>query len=173
MDPTRWKLKAEAFRLWLPVVVSLCAISLTIYQAAATRRHQRLSVEPRLEVKISVASDGSLVYALANNGFGPAVLKDITLTLDGAPVGPDGLPTCAKIDAALSRSAPEWDTSCFDKEGDFIIPAGDTETIYASRRAPEANGPDADQARRAAEEYLRVGMTGTYCSFYDECFRLE
>ena len=54
------------------VVISLCAISLTVYQAMATRRHQRLGVQPRLEVNVAASRDGGLVSKLVNNGFGPA-----------------------------------------------------------------------------------------------------
>ena len=170
MEPTRWRLYSEAARMWLPVVISLCAISLTVFQAMATRRHQRLSVQPRLEVNVAASRDGSLVYTLVNNGFGPAVLKDVEFTVDGAPIGPDGPASCARIDAALDRGEPDWDTSCFDKEGDFVIPAGAEETIYASRRSATSPGAAVPPS---SEEYLRVGMIGTYCSFYDECFALE
>ena len=48
----RWKLWAEAFRLWVPILVSLCAICLTVFQAMSTRRHTRLSVQPRLDWRI-------------------------------------------------------------------------------------------------------------------------
>jgi hypothetical protein len=43
-EDRRWKLWAEAVRLWVPIVVSLCAIGLTVFQARATMRHMRLSV---------------------------------------------------------------------------------------------------------------------------------
>lgn len=170
MDRTRWKLYAEAFRLWLPIVLSLCAMSLTIYQASVMRRHQRLSVTPHLALNVSVTREGNLVYTLANVGFGPAVLKDIAFTIDGKPIGPDGLETCAKVDAALSRGAPDWDTGCFDKAGDFVIPAGAEETIYASTRAPASTLPPVPPR---SEEYLRFGVVGNYCSFYDDCWKLE
>ena len=72
--PVRWKLYAEAFRLWFPLVISLCAISLTVFQAMSTRRHARLSVQPRIEWRISEdAVPGILELSLANVGFGPLV----------------------------------------------------------------------------------------------------
>jgi hypothetical protein len=170
MDATRWRLFLEAVRIWLPVVISVCAISLTIYQAAANRRHQRLSVQPRLELNVAVSRDGGFVYTLVNHGFGPGILREVGFTLDGAPIGPDGPATCARLDAALGRGAPDWETSCFDKEGDFIIPAGDEVTVYGSRWSKEAAPADPPTA---PVEYLRVRMTGTYCSFYEDCFTLE
>ncbi len=175
MDPeperTRLRLFAEAFRLWAPIVVSLCAIGLTLFQAAQTRRHARLSVQPRLEWRVETDSAGTLGYSLVNNGFGPAVLTDLTLAVDGTPVGPDGLETCGRIAALLGRSDPaRWETHCFDKEGDLVIRAGDRITIFASRAVP---GSPATEPPPAREDYLRVTASGRYCSFYDECWPLE
>jgi hypothetical protein len=165
----RWKFRAEAVRLWVPIVVSLCAIGLTVFQARATMRHMRLSVQPRLAWNIAVARHGEIGYSLRNDGFGPAVLQSLTLELDGRPVGPDGPETCAKLDAALGRGAPLWETHCFDMEGDYVIRAGDTVLVYGSRVAP---GAEAD-AEVTPEQYLRVTPAGTYCSFYDECWELK
>ena len=76
MDPgneVRWRLYAEAVRTWLPIIISLCAISLTIYQAYTTRRHTRLSVQPRLGWR-SIDDRRRDTYSLVNDGFGPAIL---------------------------------------------------------------------------------------------------
>ncbi len=170
MDPTRWKLYLEAVRLWVPIIVSLCAITMTVSQAMATRRHQRLSVQPRLDWKVDVTRDGEATYALANVGFGPAVLKSLTLTVDGKPVGPDGPATCAAIDTALGRGAPGWLTSCFDMEDEYVIPAGNSVLIYASLKAP---GSTATAPAMSPETYLRLAARGTYCSFYDDCWSLK
>jgi hypothetical protein len=47
----RWKLWAEAFRAWFPIVISVCAISLTIFQA--------------------MPAGGTRV------GFGPAIMSEV------------------------------------------------------------------------------------------------
>ena len=170
MDPTRWRLYAEAFRLWVPILVSLCAISLTIFQAMATRHHQRLSVQPRLDWNIEAGREGDIAYSLVNNGVGPAVLKSLILTVDGKPVGPDGPATCAAVDAAIGRGLPDWDTGCFDMVEDFVIRAGTSVVVYASRRA---TGLPAEPLRVPPEEYLRLGVVGRYCSFYEDCWELD
>ncbi|HVL20555.1 MAG TPA: hypothetical protein VM422_06165, partial [Amaricoccus sp.] len=133
MDPgneVRWKLYAEAVRTWLPLVISACAISLTIYQAYNTRRHTRLSVQPRLDWTIDVTPDGGINYSLLNNGFGPAILRSLNLRLDGEVVGPDGPATCGEIDRRLGRGGDAWDTGCFDMEGDFVIRPGNGVVVY-------------------------------------------
>jgi hypothetical protein len=173
MDPgneVRWKLYAEAVRSWLPVVISLCAISLTIYQAYNTRRHTRLSVQPRLDWSVTVDDGGAVTYGLVNNGFGPALLTELTLLLDGEPVGPDGPATCAELDRRLGREGDAWSTACFDMEGEFVLRPADKVTVYASRQAEGASGLGRPLG---PEEYLRVTAEGRYCSFYEECWALE
>ena len=156
-NQVRWKLWAEAFRLWVPIIVSLSAISLTVFQAMHTRRHARLSVQPRLDWSVAVGRTGDLTYSLVNDGFGPAVLKRLDLEIDGATVGPDGPATCAEIDRRLGREGDAWDTRCFDMEGEFVLRAGDTVVIYASERAAGAPGLDAPPA---PEDYLRLSPRG-------------
>jgi hypothetical protein len=173
MDPgneVRWKLFAEVVRAWLPIVISLCAISLTIYQAYNTRRHTRLSVRPRLDWSVQVDRHGEVTYALVNDGFGPAVLTGITLLVDGEPIGPDGPATCVEINRRLAREADAWETSCFDMEGDFVLRPGDSVTVYGSRRVEGAPGLGRPLG---PEEYLRVTAEGRYCSFYEECWPLK
>jgi hypothetical protein len=166
----RWRLYAEAFRTWMPIVVSISAISLTIFQAMATRRHMRLSVQPRLDWTVQVQRGGAVTYSLTNDGFGPAVLTELALAVDGEIVGPDGPATCEEVDRRLGRESDAWDTSCFDMEGEFVIRASDAVVIYASHPAEGAPGLASPVG---PEAYLRLTPRGRYCSFYDECWSLE
>ena len=74
MDPgagVRWKLYLEAARAWIPIVISVCAISFTIYQGMLSRRHTKLSVQPRVDWRIEEdAVGGTLALSLVNVGFG-------------------------------------------------------------------------------------------------------
>jgi hypothetical protein len=171
-NEVRWKLVAEAVRTWLPIVISVCAISLTIFQAYTARRHTRLSVQPRLDWTVNLGPDGGIAYSLVNDGFGPAILRSLDLELDGEVVGPDGPATCAEIDRRLGREGDAWDTRCFDMEGDFVIRAGNSIVVYESRRAATAPAP-AGAGPLGPEDYLRLMPEGRYCSFYDDCWTLE
>jgi len=74
------------------LVVAICALFLTVYQAHLSRRHNRISVSPSLTSFASRKSDeghGELRLELRNNGLGPAlidsfrfVLDDVDLTFD-------------------------------------------------------------------------------------------
>lgn len=168
-ERTRFKLYAEAFRAWVPIVVSLCAISLTVFQAASTRRHARLSVQPRLGWSIDVSPDGTVRYGLVNEGLGPAIITSLALTVDGKEVGPDGPATCAAVDRLIGREGPVWDTHCFDMIEDYVLRAGDSVMVYASQLAAGATGVDAPLG---PETYLRVRAKVRYCSFYEDCWTL-
>jgi hypothetical protein len=175
MDPlndVRWKLYAEALRTWLPLVISVCAISLTIYQAYNTRRHTRLSVQPRLDWTVQLGPDGGIAYSLVNDGFGPAILRELNVKLDGEVVGPDGPATCAEIDRRLGREGDAWDTACFDMEGEYVIRAGNGVVVYESQRAAGAPAP-AGTPPLGPEDYLRLMPEGGYCSFYEDCWELK
>ena len=173
MDPgneVRWRLYAEAVRSWLPIIISLCAISMTIYQVSATRRHTRLSVQPRLGWSIDVGPTGEMTYSLVNDGLGPAILTELDLRVDDEVVGPDGPATCAEVDRRLGREGDGWETGCFDMEEDFVLRAGDSVVVYASRLAEGATGLPGPPR---PEEYLRLTPEARYCSFYEECWPLK
>jgi len=168
-DSTRWKLYAEAFRAWVPIIVSLCAITLTVFQASTMRRHTRLSVQPRLGWSVQVEPDGALTYSLVNDGLGPAIITKFDFAVDGEVVGPDGPASCQEIDRRLGREGDGWDTSCFDMEEDYVLRAGDRLVVYNSRPAAgQAGAP----ANLGPDLYLRVRANVRYCSFYEDCWTL-
>jgi hypothetical protein len=171
MDPfgdVRWKLWAEAFRAWVPIVVSVCAISLTVFQAAATRRHARLSVQPRLDWHVEQDSGaGTIILRLVNVGFGPAVIDRVALSFDGEDLGPPEK-ACPELDRRLGREGDAWDTGCAAISGDLVLPAGDSVILYASRPAAQAAGHRAEPIDAA-----KLTVDARYCSFYEECWQLR
>jgi hypothetical protein len=173
MDPggERWKLWAEAFRLWIPVVISLCAISLTIFQAMSTRRHARLSVQPRIDWRIEMdAATGQITLSLVNVGFGPGVVSGVAVVVDGEPIPATGTDACLEVSRRIGRDGDAWDTACFANESEYVLRAGDSILVYGSRPAPAHAGAD-----HTAElvDYHRFGVTGRYCSFYEDCWEIS
>jgi hypothetical protein len=167
---TGWKLFAEVVRLWLPVLVSVCAISLTLFQAATMRRHARLSVQPRLEWRLAEETrSGLFEISLANVGLGPAIVKSLAIRLDGTPKPLADLAACDEIGAALGRSRDDFDTRCFVQQNDRVIPAGTELPLFRSEPAPGRAAPD----EAALPDYRRFSVSGTYCSFYEECWQIE
>jgi len=70
------------------LLVAACALFLTINGSRATRRHNRLSVQPRLSAFAETtenAVSGVAIYkvALRNSGLGPAFIKRFEVLWDG------------------------------------------------------------------------------------------
>lgn len=78
---------------WLSVaavVTSLCALTITIYQAYLQRKQQYASVMPVLDSYLSNGSqeDGTYLFEfkIANYGVGPAFIQKAEIVFDGHPV---------------------------------------------------------------------------------------
>lgn len=54
--------------------------------------------------------------------------------------------------------------------GEGVIRAGDRLVLYRSEPLP---GQAGKVSVDALAEYRRFGATGTYCSFYEECWEIE
>lgn len=74
---------------YVSVVISICAFFLTMYQARATWKHNRLTVHPRLTTFTNIEHNLEnpaitiVTVLLMNNGLGPAIIKSFELLLDG------------------------------------------------------------------------------------------
>ena len=76
------------------VVVAICAtviavvsLAVSVYEARATRRHNRISVRPFLELRVGLSQGRMAGLQLINAGLGPAAITRTVLTLDGEPLG--------------------------------------------------------------------------------------
>lgn len=79
------------------VVVSLCALLLTVYTAWLSRRHNLISIRPRLAsfVQNGLGNEPEgdpylrIDVGLTNTGLGPALISSYELLVDGVPVPAD------------------------------------------------------------------------------------
>ena len=76
------------------IVVAICAtviavlsLAVSVYEARATRRHDRISVRPFLELRVGLRQGSTAGLQLINAGLGPAAITKTVLTLDGKPLG--------------------------------------------------------------------------------------
>lgn len=82
----------EVIAAWASIIIACCALGLTIWQARITRKHNRLSVTPLLNVTKSRSMDDDEPYfalKLRNQGTGPAVIKSYSLLYKGKEVPVD------------------------------------------------------------------------------------
>jgi hypothetical protein len=76
------------------VVVAICAtviavlsLAVSVYEARATRRHNRVSVRPFLELRAGFPQGRKAGLQLINSGLGPAAITRTLLALDDEPLG--------------------------------------------------------------------------------------
>ena len=76
------------------IVVAICAtviavlsIAVSVSEARAARRHDRISVRPFLELRVGLRQGRTAGLQLINAGLGPAVITKTVLTLDSESLG--------------------------------------------------------------------------------------
>ncbi len=66
------------------VLVGLCALAVSIYEANIFRKQQKAAVWPYLE--LSYSNVGGFSYIITNKGVGPALIKWVIIKVDGEPI---------------------------------------------------------------------------------------
>jgi hypothetical protein len=84
-------------------VIAVLALAVSVYEARATRRHDRISVRPFLELRVGLRQGSTAGLQLINAGLGPAAITKTVLTLDGDPLG-ESARRASTYSAASSRS---------------------------------------------------------------------
>jgi hypothetical protein len=76
------------------IVVAICAtviavlsLTVSVYEARVTRRHDRISVRPFLALRVGLRQGQVAGLQLTNAGLGPAAITKTVLTLDGESLG--------------------------------------------------------------------------------------
>jgi hypothetical protein len=79
------------------IVVAICAtviavlsLAVSVDEARATRRHNRITVRPFLELRVGLPQGGKAGLQLINAGLGPAAITRTVLSLDGQSLGEYG-----------------------------------------------------------------------------------
>jgi hypothetical protein len=72
------------------MVIAFAALFLSVWQAYQYRKHNELSVKPFLQLISEMAAGEPANGILINNaGFGPAIIKDFRIYVDGKLMQPD------------------------------------------------------------------------------------
>jgi hypothetical protein len=69
------------------VVIAVASLAVSAYVAWATRKHNRLSVQPHLGLTTTFPVGGTAGLRLTNSGLGPARITSSQLTYNGEPFG--------------------------------------------------------------------------------------
>ncbi len=78
----KFKLSSESVISMSAIVIAVASISISVWQGLETKKHNRLSVRPNLEIYFTRGSE-STGFLLINTGLGPAMIKDNAIWCDG------------------------------------------------------------------------------------------
>ncbi len=107
------------------VIIALASLVVTLMEARASRKHNRQSVRPVLQiVRVRLHDDTRTGLKVRNVGLGPAVIVGTTVLLDGNPVGRWDRETFVHLVGA-NKPAPFF-SSLYDKA---VIPPGDEQFL--------------------------------------------
>lgn len=139
------------------LLVSVCAVIVSIYGAALDRQAARASVWPHVELSLSVGDTGA-IFDLMNTGVGPAQIHFIQFTVSGRPA--DGWRT---VFAAILDKAPT--AYAISTASERVLPAGGQIRLLHLPR--EALPPD------FMTRLTRIGARICYGSAFDERWQLD
>ena len=83
-------------------VIALAALGVSVYEARATRKHNRYSVRPKLKLTTTFPVGKKAGLILSNSGLGPADVTASSLSLDGVELGAFDERTVNKVRDSLS-----------------------------------------------------------------------
>ncbi|HEY0671017.1 MAG TPA: hypothetical protein VGD27_02060 [Longimicrobiales bacterium] len=151
----------------LTLVIAFAAIGLAIWEGAENRRHNRLSVQPRLGAEINTGRDtaGEFVsMSIENTGLGPAVVTSFHIYFDGVrqdTVTAGGrMPWQSAIDAFAAAGA-HINAHAFGT--DYYFPAGRQQILFQAVRPKGETRANA----ALADILTRLALQICYCSIYN------
>ncbi len=156
MDAETWISLASA-------AVALAALGLTVWEAKANRRHNRLSVAPRLRLDFAVHPENEDVsISLVNAGLGPAIIDSMELMLDRQPTTKELATLSDVARAAGVRGTLRFATVL---SGEVLNNGARLELISMDRSVFQSR-PD----QNYETPFRRIGVRVHYRSMYDQAF---
>ena len=159
--------RASRYDAIIATLVGLCALCVSAYTAYVQRQQVRAAVWPILEFDSSDTPD--IHFTLANKGVGPAIIRHVTVMVDGQPVR-NWKEALEKILGPGEHLFSESDMS------GHVFAAGESRTVFTPHD-PENNPLNFDKSNplwvRMNKDRLRVSVEICYCSTLGECWTLR
>ena len=143
-----WKRLLKTATTLLPVL----ALMLTVFSAASTHKHNRLSVIPKLSFDWNTRSDGLIGLFVENSGTGPAVIKTFFIENEDLLQRSDAI---FSERPNVTHFRPTYFLRNGKKEELLVIDAGRVR--------------DKGALKRLIEEQVVFNIE--YCSIYGECWK--
>ena len=146
------------------VLIGVCALGVSLYEASLMREEQRAAVIPLVELSRSYnfgqpddpERNGRLTLQAENVGIGPARIVDFKVTVDGIA----RKSWLAAMQAMLGTDQPI-------RYGQSTI---NGRTIPPDRTVTMFNLGDFELTRDIIGEFERLDFEACFCSIFDECW---
>ena len=158
------RFQAEMLVAVSAVLIGVCALGVSLYEASLMREEQRAAVLPILELGRSIhvspddagPDDWRLSIHAQNVGIGPARILDFLVTVDGVP-------------------QPTWGAAMRKLLGrDIDVQYGQSSingrTIPPDRSVTMFDLVDTHLASEIVDGFERLDFSACYCSVFDECW---
>lgn len=148
-------------------IVAVAAVGLAVWEGLENRRHNRLSVVPKVDaVRDFDMREQTFSFGLLSSGLGPAVVRDLRIYLDGRKVYDKSTEhefAWTEIYPILRDKGLEiWDS--YYIEGQYLVPGERYNLLVVERR------PGAERIEDFREIANRIDAVICYCSVYgDQC----
>jgi hypothetical protein len=145
-------------------IVAVLAVAVSAYTAYVQRQQVRAQVWPILEY--GSGHEPELRLWLANKGVGPALIRNVIVSVDGEPA--------ADWSAAMRRlfgtrvDRPGRYSYSQETIGDRVLSAGENLSVFV----PHFDAAQADLRAAFDQDRFRVGVEICYCSTLGDCWTL-
>ncbi|CAG7614987.1 hypothetical protein [Actinacidiphila bryophytorum] len=116
--------------------IASASFAVSISEARATRRHNRHSVKPALELWIRRHNGGDAGLRVCNFGLGPAVVTSTSVALDGVHLGQWTRPVATSLRAQLA----EWPHATTVRPDSMLPPGIERSLLYVDDYDPARHG---------------------------------
>ena len=162
------KTVAERISSYVPILISVLAIAVSISSAYETRKHDRLGVKPYVHFDTKGAhTDNEVGLFIENTGLGPAIMSNFTVYLDGKKMGKGSQIVWELVETRLSElysTSSKWPHYRWFDDG-YVLKAGESKDVFSSAPADLTNF---DAFNELFSQRLFVSVR--VCSLYDECY---
>jgi hypothetical protein len=136
------------------IFVSLCALAVSIYQSYIFRNQQYAIVWPYIEPRVEYTNQ-SFAFFIQNKGTGPAIIKNISLELDG------------KLETSYSQFIQDLLKSSNFTSMSISDPANSVLSAGEKVEFMSAHVSDTLQTDFPARTTVRI----CYCSIFGDCWQ--
>lgn len=157
------KLKPDWVIAFAAIFISTATLFVYIYQARIMQKQQQTSVWPYVEWLYSNA-ENQFVITVENKGIGPAIIKGLTMKLDGEVIGSNS----ALFKKLLGTSDFEFINSTVARR---VISAGEKVEMVHVYDSAMAHAIDSLLLWNNSAHTFALEIC--YCSVYDDCWRTD